>query len=309
MARGRDARADGGERARRDQVRASEARRRRLQLPPQARPHAGPSKQLCFRSCAPPARRYGFINFGMVAKPPLAGPSDTHGTVVILGAGLSGLVAARQLMVRVCISHRITVAPVLTGCGPAAQAFGHKVAVVEARERPGGRVHTLRLEPDDPSSAPAGCCGMGELGGSVITGCDGNPLAVVARQLGAQLHNIRDKCVALLVFAILSYILTLLRRCPIYDLDGAPIDDNLDKRVRHSVRSKRNTALTASLPRHRLSGSSMTCWTRAAPFAPPSARRRTLCRSAERWSSCPRSTAWAPPPPPSAPCWTGTWQT
>ena len=75
------------------------------------------------------------------------------------------------------------------------QAFGHKVAVVEARERPGGRVHTLRLEPDDPSSAPAGCCGMGELGGSVITGCDGNPLAVVARQLGAQLHCIRDKCV------------------------------------------------------------------------------------------------------------------
>ena len=74
------------------------------------------------------------------------------------------------------------------------QTFGHKVAVVEARERPGGRVHTLRLEPDDPSSAPAGCCGMGELGGSVITGCDGNPLAVVARQLGAQLHNIRDKC-------------------------------------------------------------------------------------------------------------------
>ena len=37
---------------------------------------------------------------------------------------------------------------------------------------------------------------MGELGGSVITGCDGNPLAVVARQLGAQLHNIRNMCVA-----------------------------------------------------------------------------------------------------------------
>ena len=66
---------------------------------------------------------------------------------------------------------------------------------MEARERPGGRVHTMRLEPDDPSSAPPGCCGMGELGGSVITGTDGNPLAVVARQLGAELHNIRNMCV------------------------------------------------------------------------------------------------------------------
>ena len=46
------------------------------------------------------ARRHGYINFGLVAKPPLAGPSDALGTVVILGAGLSGLVAARQLMVR-----------------------------------------------------------------------------------------------------------------------------------------------------------------------------------------------------------------
>ena len=56
-------------------------------------------------------------------------------------------------------------------------------------------MHTMRLEPDDPSSAPPGCCGMGELGGSVITGTDGNPLAVVARQLGAELHNIRNMCV------------------------------------------------------------------------------------------------------------------
>ena len=139
------------------------------------------------------ARRYGFINFGTVAKPPAAGPSDAHGTVVILGAGLAGLVAARQLMVRLCTFRAYQLFP----CSHAmdvAQAFGHKVAVVEARERPGGRVHTLKLEPDDPLSAPAGCCGMGELGGSVITGTNGNPLAVVAQQLGAQLHNIRDKC-------------------------------------------------------------------------------------------------------------------
>jgi hypothetical protein len=69
------------------------------------------------------------------------------------------------------------------------------VIIVEARHRAGGRVHTARLWPHDPSSAPPGCTGVGELGGSVLTGTDGNPLAVVARQLGAQLHAIRDKCV------------------------------------------------------------------------------------------------------------------
>jgi lysine-specific histone demethylase 1 len=154
-----------------------------------------------FRAVACHTPRHGFINFGLVAQPRPGGPSSSKGTVVIVGAGLAGLAAARQLMVRawhhgpwaLSWAHaRALLTPTPLLC---TQAFGHKVVIVEARHRAGGRVHTARLWPNDPSSAPPGCTGVGELGGSVLTGTDGNPLAVVARQLGAQLHSIRDKCV------------------------------------------------------------------------------------------------------------------
>jgi len=36
--------------------------------------------------------------------------------------------------------------------------------------------------------------GMADLGGAIITGVDGNPLAVLARQLQLPLHDIREKC-------------------------------------------------------------------------------------------------------------------
>ena len=66
---------------------------------------------------------------------------------------------------------------------------------MEARHRSGGRVHTTRLWGAPPADGSENTVyGVGEQGGSVITGADGNPLAVVARQLGAQLHTIRDRC-------------------------------------------------------------------------------------------------------------------
>lgn len=52
-----------------------------------------------------------------------------------------------------------------------------------------------------------------DLGGSVITGTDGNPLGVLARQLKLPMHNIRSD------------------PCPIYGLDGQRVDEELDKRV------------------------------------------------------------------------------
>ncbi|MFW6199493.1 MAG: flavin monoamine oxidase family protein, partial [Gemmatimonadota bacterium] len=60
-------------------------------------------------------------------------PPGTPARVVVVGAGLSGLVAAYEL-------HRA----------------GHEVTVLEARPRPGGRVHTLRTPFDDGLFAEAG---------------------------------------------------------------------------------------------------------------------------------------------------------
>lgn len=67
----------------------------------------------------------GYINFGVA--PALhwhvANAPEAAGSVVVIGAGCAGLAAARQL-----------------------RAAGYKVAVVEGRQRPGGRVWTERLE-------------------------------------------------------------------------------------------------------------------------------------------------------------------
>ncbi|CAI9096242.1 OLC1v1032338C1 [Oldenlandia corymbosa var. corymbosa] len=113
---------------------------------------------------------HGYINFGlapaikeMKLKPPEGAPK---GTVIVIGAGLSGLVAARQLIF-----------------------LGFKVVVLEGRARPGGRVRTKKMSGDKDSIEAAA-----DLGGSVLTGINGNPLAVLARQLGIPLHKVRDMC-------------------------------------------------------------------------------------------------------------------
>lgn len=57
---------------------------------------------------------------------------------------------------------------------------------------------------------------VADLGGSIITGVDGNPLAVLARQLGIQLHEIvADDA-----------------NCPLYWDDGTPLDGDMDSKVR-----------------------------------------------------------------------------
>lgn len=74
--------------------------------------------------------------------------------VMVIGAGLAGLAAARHL-----------------------QDAGRQVVVLEARDRLGGRVHTSRLWPDLPM----------DLGASWIHGLKGNPLTQLARAAGARL--------------------------------------------------------------------------------------------------------------------------
>lgn len=107
----------------------------------------------------------GYINFGVLS--PLTSPMQelmNEGSVIIVGSGLAGLAAARQLM-----------------------SFGFKVVVLEGRNRPGGRVYTQKMGRNGQFAAV-------DLGGSVITGIHANPLAVLARQLSIPLHKVRDNC-------------------------------------------------------------------------------------------------------------------
>ncbi|MFH7245558.1 MAG: flavin monoamine oxidase family protein [Spirulina sp.] len=73
--------------------------------------------------------------------------------IVVIGAGLAGLAAAREL-----------------------QGNGHDVVVVEARDRIGGRVWTSSKWADAPL----------DLGASWIHGTQGNPITALADQINAQ---------------------------------------------------------------------------------------------------------------------------
>ena len=131
-----------------------------------------------FRALVHCAHRFltttGLINFGVGFATNYvltnSGWGATRGAVAVIGAGLAGLQCARQLL-----------------------AFGHKVIVLEARDRAGGRVFTKKL---------TGVCSktgvrieaVAETGGSIVTGSDGNPLSVIARQLGLRARPIREAC-------------------------------------------------------------------------------------------------------------------
>jgi monoamine oxidase len=81
---------------------------------------------------------------------------DAPARVIVVGAGMAGLSAARHLG-----SH------------------GIDVTVLEARDRVGGRIRTSRLWPDLPV----------DLGASWIHGAADNPLSAVARAAGLQTHR------------------------------------------------------------------------------------------------------------------------
>lgn len=103
--------------------------------------------------------RFGFINFGVFKRlKPL--PTKKHGRVIIIGAGIAGLAAARQLM-----------------------SFGMEVVVLEARDRVGGRIATFRKGNY-----------VADLGAMVVTGLGGNPVTVLSRQINMELHKIKQKC-------------------------------------------------------------------------------------------------------------------
>ncbi|KAF8561387.1 hypothetical protein P879_07149 [Paragonimus westermani] len=87
-----------------------------------------------------------------------AGPSP-H--IIVLGAGIAGLMAARQLTY-----------------------FGAKVTILESRDRVGGRIWTYRRGGDT----------HGELGAMVVTGLSANPVSVLAKQIPLTLMPINVEC-------------------------------------------------------------------------------------------------------------------
>ncbi|XP_053381174.1 lysine-specific histone demethylase 1A-like [Mercenaria mercenaria] len=103
--------------------------------------------------------RFGFINFG-VFKRLKPFPAKKHGRVIIIGAGIAGLFAARQLM-----------------------QFGMDCVIVEARDRVGGRIATFRKGNY-----------VADLGAMVVTGLGGNPMTIISRQVNMELHKIKQKC-------------------------------------------------------------------------------------------------------------------
>ncbi|KAL8553525.1 hypothetical protein ACS0TY_002003 [Phlomoides rotata] len=134
---------------------------------------------------------HGYINFGVapaIKEVKMNSMEEMpQGSVIVIGAGISGLVAARQLIF-----------------------LGFKVVVLEGRPRPGGRVRTKKM-----SGTDGGVVGAADLGGSVLTGINGNPLGVLARQLGVPLHKVRDIC-------------------PLYLPDGRIVNSDVDSKVESS---------------------------------------------------------------------------
>lgn len=107
--------------------------------------------------------RHGYINFGIYKRTqPIADyPKPIKVSVVVIGGGISGLVAARQL-----------------------KSFGMEVVVIEARDRVGGRIATFRKGPY-----------IADLGAMTISGLDGgNPLWVLSKQTNMDLLKISQKC-------------------------------------------------------------------------------------------------------------------
>lgn len=113
--------------------------------------------------------------------------SPAAANVIIVGAGIAGLCTARQL-----------------------RCMGFKVVILEGRARPGGRVRTKKMS--GKTEGGGNVVGAADLGGSVLTGINGNPLGVLARQLGFPLHKVRDIC-------------------PLYLPDGKAVDKEIDSRV------------------------------------------------------------------------------
>lgn len=109
---------------------------------------------------------YGFINFN--ASNLSFTPGLTSKSVVVVGAGISGITAARHL-----------------------RSFGYSVIVLEAKEKIGGRIRTEQLKLATNAGVEDAYI---EHGASILTGTIGNPLCNVLNQLSTKLHVLNSSC-------------------------------------------------------------------------------------------------------------------
>lgn len=152
--------------------------------------------------------RNGYINFGCVEVPrdvPSVTRSkklDKQKTVVVIGAGVSGLTTARQLE------------GLFAQCSEQWTDAGEKpprVVLLEGRKRVGGRVFSKPLRTQAKGSLPGDLRNTAEMGAMIVTGFEhGNPLDVIIRgQLGLQYHLMKDALT-------------------IYDIDGKAVNQRRD---------------------------------------------------------------------------------
>ena len=151
--------------------------------------------------------RNGYINFGCVEVPRdvesmRSRKNGKQKTVVVIGAGVSGLTTARQLE---NLFAQESAKWTDQGEHPP------KVIVLEGRRRIGGRVYSKAVRDQVPGSLPGNLRNTVEMGAMIVTGFEhGNPLDTIIRgQLGLRYHMMRDALT-------------------IYDCDGKPINDHKD---------------------------------------------------------------------------------
>ncbi|KAK6342724.1 hypothetical protein TWF718_008114 [Orbilia javanica] len=152
--------------------------------------------------------RSGYINHGCL-EAPTSSPAKKQTTkkrktIAIIGAGISGLAAARQLEALLASSGE--------GLGGSGVP---DVVVFEGRNRLGGRVSSTVLTPG-PHSLPDGLEPAVDIGGQIVMGYEArNPLAaLIVDQLEIPFH-------------------TIGKVLPLHDYDGKVIGDGRDTLIEH----------------------------------------------------------------------------
>ncbi|KAH7399395.1 flavin-containing amine oxidoreductase-domain containing protein [Pyrenochaeta sp. MPI-SDFR-AT-0127] len=153
--------------------------------------------------------RNGYINFGCVEVPSVVGSTPrtkanvgARRTIIVVGAGMSGLGCARQLE------------GLFAQLGDQLAEVGErppKIIVLEARPRVGGRVYSHPFLNQSGSTLPPGHRCTAEMGAQIVTGFEhGNPMnAIIRGQLGIPYHGLRDNTI-------------------LYDYDGTVVERSQD---------------------------------------------------------------------------------